>query len=180
MGPCTGTGWPDRSTTGCPGHGGRHSCRLRGDATAAQTFLEIGKDAAFGLGRVTLERFANDIWHTQLRADDGSHPLPDEDHKRGSWSKVTGRSTNGGDIQFVLEGDIPVDSPLVDVVPDPHVVITLTLTVSLDQGRLMFEIDTDIDTGLLGDLFGGLVGAAAGAIVGLIVGISPAACCWRS
>lgn len=145
----------------------------RGDATAAQSFLEMGKDVAFGLGRVTLERFANDIWHSQLRADDGTHPLPDADHKRGDWSRVTGRSTSGGDIQFVLEGDIPVDSPLIDVVPDPHVVITLTLRVSLDHGKLLFAIDTDtdVDTGLLGDLFGGLAGAAAGAIIGLIVGL---------
>jgi hypothetical protein len=133
----------------------------------------VGKDVAFGLGRVTLQRFANDIWHTTLRAEDGSHPLPDADHKRGSWSRVTGRSTNGGNIQFVLEGDVPVDSPLIDVVPDPHVVITLTLRVSLDEGRLVFSIDTDtdVDTGLLGDLFGGLVGAAAGTIIGLIVGL---------
>lgn len=145
----------------------------RGDAAAAQSFLEVGKDVSFGLGRVTLERFANDIWHTTLRADDGSHPLPDADNERGSWSRVTGRSTPSGDIQFVLEGDIPVDSPLIDVVPDPHVVITLTLRVTLDQGRLVFSIDTDtdVDTGLLGDVFGGLVGAAAGAIVGLVVGL---------
>jgi hypothetical protein len=145
----------------------------RGDATAAQSFLEIGKDVALGLGSGTLERFANDIWHTTLRADDGSHPLPDAEHQRGSWSLVTGRCTSSGDLQFVLEGDIPVDSPLIDVVPDPHVVITLTLGVAIVQGRLVFSIDTDtdVDTGLLGDLFGGLVGAAAGAIIGLVVGL---------
>ena len=145
----------------------------RGDADAAQSFLEVGEDVAFGLGRVTLERFANDIWHTTLRADDGSHPLPDADNERGSWSRVTGRCLDNGAIQFVLEGDIPVDSPIIDVVPDPHVVITLTMRVTLDQGRLVFSIDTDtdIDTGLLGDIFGGLAGAAAGAIIGLVVGL---------
>lgn len=144
----------------------------RGEATAARSFLENGEDAAFGLGAVTMERFANDIWHTQLRADDGTHPLPDQDNDRGEWARVTGRCRNGR-LEFVLEGDIPVDSPLIDVVPDPHVEITLTLTVTLDQGRLVFSIDTDtdVDTGLLGDLFGGLVGAAAGAIIGLVVGL---------
>jgi len=145
----------------------------RGDPSAAQSFLETGQHVAFGLGADTFQRFANDIWHTELRAEDGSHPLPDEDHKRGSWSRVTGRTTNSGAIQFVLEGDIPLDSPLIDVVPDPHVEITLTLDVSIDQGQLSFTIDTetDVDTGLLGDLFGGLVGAVAGAIIGLILGL---------
>lgn len=145
----------------------------RGDATAAQSFLKVGQDAAVGLGAETIQRFANDIWHGTLRADDGSHPLPDEDNERGSWSGVTGRTTNGGAIQFVLEGDIPIDSPLIDVIPDPHVEITLTLRVAIIGGNLTFEIetDTDVDTGLLGNLFGGLVGAAAGAIIGLVVGL---------
>ena len=145
----------------------------RGDPDAATSFLPLGQDVAFGLGVATFQRFANDIWHGTLRADDGSHPLPDADEPRGSWSRVTGRTTGDGAIQFVLEGDIPVDSPLIDVVPDPHVEITLTLRVSIVDGSLSFEIDsdTDVDTGLLGDLFGGLVGAAAGAIVGLVIGL---------
>ena len=145
----------------------------RGDPSAAQSFLELGQDVAIGLGAETIQRFANDIWHGTLRSDDGSHPLPDDENERGSWSRVTGRTTAGGAIQFVLEGDIPLDSPLIDVVPDPHVEITLTLRVSIDQGNLTFEIDTDtdVDTGLLGNLFGGLVGAAAAAIIGLVVGL---------
>lgn len=144
----------------------------RGDPAAAQSFLAIGQDIAFGMSSQTLQRFANNIWHTTLRADDGSHPLPDADDKKGEWAKVTGRA-DGGKIKIVLEGDIPVDSPLIDVVPDPHVTITLTLSAKLDAGKLSFTIgtDTEVDTGLLGDLFGGLAGAAAGAIVGLIVGV---------
>lgn len=145
----------------------------RGDPDAALSFLPLGQDVAFGLGAVTIQRFANDIWHGTLRADDGTHPLPDDDDPKGTWSRVTGRTTGDGAIQFVLEGDIPVDSPLIDVVPDPHVVITLTLRVSIVDGTLRFEIDTDtdVDTGLLGDLFGGLAGAAAGAIIGLVIGL---------
>jgi hypothetical protein len=144
----------------------------RGDPGSAQSFLAMGKDVAFGMNGETLQRFANNIWHTTLRADDGSHPLPDEENKKGEWAKVTGRARNGR-IEIILEGDIPVDSPLIDVVPDPHVKITLVLSATLDGGRLIFTIDadTDVDTGLLGDLFGGLAGASAGAIVGLIVGV---------
>lgn len=145
----------------------------RGNASAAQSFLELGQDAAIGLGAETVQRFANDIWHGELRADDGSHPLPDDENPRGTWSRVTGRTTDSGLIQFVLEGDIPVDSPLIDIVPDPHVEITLTLRIEIVGGTLRFEIDTDtdVDTGLLGNLFGGLVGAAAGAIIGLVIGL---------
>jgi hypothetical protein len=144
----------------------------RGDPAAAQSFLAAGQDIAFGMSGETLQRFANNIWHTTLRADDGSHPLPDADNEKGEWEKVTGRGDDGK-IKIVLEGNIPLDSPLIDVVPDPHVTITLTLTAALDDGRLVFTIDTDtdVDTGLLGDLFGGLAGAAAGAIIGLIVGV---------
>ncbi|WP_040491124.1 DUF3892 domain-containing protein [Ilumatobacter nonamiensis] len=145
----------------------------RGDVGAAQSFLATDQDIAFGLGSETIQRFANDIWHTTLRADDGSHPLPDDENEKGSWSRVTGHTAADGVMQFVLEGDIPVDSPLIDVVPDPHVEITLTLRAAITGGALTFEIDTatDVDTGLLGNLFGGLVGGAAGAIVGLIIGV---------
>jgi hypothetical protein len=144
----------------------------RGDPAAAQSFLAMGRDVAFGMNGQTLQRFANNIWHTTLRADDGSHPLPDSENKKGEWAKVTGR-TDDGKIKIVLEGDIPLESPLIDVVPDPHVTIALTLSATMDGGKLVFTIstDTDVDTGLLGDVFGGLAGAAAGAIVGLIVGV---------
>jgi hypothetical protein len=148
----------------------------RGDPGAAQSFLPVGKDIAFGMSGETLQRFANNIWHMKaprgLRADDGSHPLPNEENEKGEWAKVTGRAEDGN-IRMILEGDIPEDSPLIDIVPDPHVKITLTLSATLDGGKLIFTIDTDtdVDTGLLGDLFGGLVGGAAGAIVGLIVGV---------
>jgi hypothetical protein len=43
--------------------------------------------------------------------------------------KVTGRAEDGK-IKIVLEGNIPVDSPLIDIVPDPHVTITLTLSAA--------------------------------------------------
>ncbi len=144
----------------------------RGDPEQAQSFLPAGKDVIFGMNRKTFKRFANNIWHTTLRADDGTHPLPDADNKKGEWSKVTMKPEKGR-IRITLEGDIPLDSPIIDLVPDPHVTITLLLTPSLSDGRLSFSIETetDIDTGLLGDLFGGLAGAAAGAIIGLVIGL---------
>jgi hypothetical protein len=144
----------------------------RGNADDAQSFLPVGKDIAFGMGRETFSRFANNIWHTNLRADDGTHPLPDAENKRGSWSRVTMIPENGK-ISLKLEGDIPVDSPIIDVVPDPHVTITLLLTPMLTDGKLSFRIETetDVDTGLLGDIFGGISGGILGGIIGFIVGL---------
>ena len=92
----------------------------RGDPGVAQSFLLAGQHIAFGMARATFARFANNIWHTNLRADDGTHPLPDAENKRGDWAKVT-MHPEAGKIRLKLEGDIPVDSPLIDVVPDPHV-----------------------------------------------------------
>lgn len=144
----------------------------RGNADEAQSFLPAGKDIVFGMNEKTFKRFANNIWHTNLRADDGTHPLPDAENKKGEWSKVTMKPEKNR-IRIKLEGDIPVDSPIIDLVPDPHVTITLLLTPSLSDGKLTFQIETetDVDTGLLGDLFGGLAGAAAGAIIGLVIGL---------
>jgi hypothetical protein len=143
----------------------------RGNADNALSFLPIGKHVAFGMGRETYSRFANNIWHTNLRADDGSHPLPDEENKRGTWSRVS-MSASGGTMRLKLEGDIPVDSPIIDVVPDPHVTITLSIAPVVSDGKLSFRIepDTDVDTGLLGDLLGGVVGGIVGFIVGLLTG----------
>lgn len=144
----------------------------RGNADDAQSFLPIGEDIAFGMGKETFSRFANNIWHTNLRADDGTHPLPDADNKKGTWSRVTMLPENGK-IRLKLEGDIPVDSPIIDVVPDPHVTITLLLTPTITDGKLSFSIetDTDVDTGLLGDIFAGITGGIGGGIIGLIVGL---------
>lgn len=143
----------------------------RGNIDDAQSFLPLGKDIAFGLSKETLSRFANNLWHTELRAEDGTHPLPDSENKRGDWSKVA-ITGGGGKIRIKLEGDIPVDSPIIDVVPDPHVTITLTITPQIVDGKLTFSIepDTDVDTGLLGDIFGAITGGLGGGIVGGIIG----------
>ena len=144
----------------------------RGDPGVAQSFLPLGQHIAFGMARATFARFANNIWHTNLRADDGTHPLPDAENKRGDWAKVT-MHPEAGKIRLKLEGDIPVDSPLIDVVPDPHVTITLLLTPKLTDGKLSFDIETesDVDSGLLGDLFAAVAGALIGAIIGFVVGL---------
>jgi len=143
----------------------------RGNADDAVSFLPLGKHVAFGFSRDTFGRFANNLWHTQLRAENGSHPLPDEENKAGEWSRVT-ITGNNGKIKIKLEGDVPVDSPIIDIVPDPHVTITLTLTPIIENGLLTFSIDpdTDIDTGLLGNIFGAVTGAVGGGILGGIIG----------
>lgn len=142
----------------------------RGDPSAARSFLPRGKHIAFGMGRATFTRFANNLWHTKLRADDGSHPLPDAENKVGDWAKVS-MQPESGRIRLTLEGDIPVDSPLIDIVPDPHVTLTLFVTPKLVDGALSFDIETDIDTGLLGDLLAAIGGGLAGAIFGFVVGL---------
>ncbi|MCI0507051.1 MAG: hypothetical protein L0Z73_13210 [Gammaproteobacteria bacterium] len=144
----------------------------RGNADNAQSFLPLGEDIAFGMARETFSRFANNIWHTNLRAEDGTHPLPDAENKKGAWSRVTMAPENGR-IRLKLEGDIPVDSPLIDMIPDPHVTITLLLIPTVIDGKLSFSIETetDVDTGLLGDIFGGIAGGILGGIVGFVVGL---------
>lgn len=143
----------------------------RGDADAAQSFLLKGHDIAFGISSAALSRFANNLWHTELRAENGSHPLPNEENKQGEWRRVH-MFASGGKIKIVLEGEVPIDSPIIDVVPDAQVKITLTLTPVLENGTLTFSIDpeTDVDTGLLGDLFGAIAGALGGGVLGGIIG----------
>lgn len=144
----------------------------RGNSDDAQSFVPRGEHVAFGMGRSTYARFANNIWHTQLRADDGTHPLPDADNKAGDWSRVS-MTAEGGRLKLTLEGDIPVDSPIIDLIPDPHVTVTIWLKPRInDDGRLEFELETEtsIDTGLLGDLFAGIVGGLIGLVIGLFTG----------
>jgi uncharacterized protein YcfJ len=143
----------------------------RGDETAALSFLPTGEHIAFGMGKDTYQRFANNLWHTQLRADGGTHPLPDQDNKVGTWSSVS-MSGGGGSMNIVLQGDIPADTPLIDIIPDPHVTITIRITPTVTAGKLSFQIepDTDVDTGLLGDLLGAFVGGIVGFLIGLATG----------
>jgi hypothetical protein len=143
------------------------SQQLRGNADDALSFLPKGKHIAFGMGKNTYQRFANNIWHTELRANDGTHPLPDASDRKGTWDKVS-MWGEGGKIFIRLEGEVPID-----IWPDADVTITLTLTPSVNDGKLSFSIesDTNVDTGILGDIFAFFAGGIGGGIIGFIVGL---------
>jgi hypothetical protein len=143
----------------------------RGDLALARSFLPTGRHLAVGVGRATFPRFASDIWHSELRADDGSHPFPDEEDRKGEWDSVS-VTPGSGRIRIVLKGTVPIDSPLIDVIPDGKVTITIDLTPELAGGDLSFslELDTDIDTGILGDLLAGIGGGIIGFLIGLLAG----------
>jgi hypothetical protein len=142
--------------------------QVRGDANAAISFLPLGEHIAFGMGRVTFNRFANNIWHTELRANDGSHPLPDAENKKGNWHKVSVKG-EAGKIKIVLEGEVPID-----IWPDADVTITLTLTPTLQDGKIIISIetDTDVDTGILGDIFAAIGGGLLGGLIGFVIAVA--------
>lgn len=142
--------------------------QVRGNAADAISFLPKNNHIAFGMGKATYQRFANNIWHTELRnKDDGTHPLPDASDPKGSWNKVSMRGA-GGKIIIKLEGEVPID-----IWPDADVTITLTITPSINDGKLSFSIasDTDVDTGILGDIFAFFAGGLGGGIVGFLIGL---------
>ncbi len=138
----------------------------RGEAELAQSFLPAGKDLVVGIGRDSFPRFANDVWHTELRAEDGSHPLPDDEDPKGTWTVVR-LDPQQGRLRLTLLGKVPID-----VFPDAKVTVTVDLEPRLEDGALAFDlsIDTDVDTGLLGDLFAALTGGLIGLIVGFFTG----------
>lgn len=141
--------------------------QVRGNQDNAITFLPSGNHVGFGMGRETYQRFANHLWHTELRAADGTHPLPDENDRKGTWDSVR-MTGEGGKIIIKLEGEVPID-----IWPDADVTITLTLTPTLTDGVLSFTIETDtnVDTGILGDIFAFFGGGIAGGIIGFVVGL---------
>ena len=143
----------------------------RGDAAAAVSFLPAGRDSAVGVGRPTFGRFANDIWHGELTADDGSHPMPSAEDAVGTWRSAKVEPRNGK-IRITLVGDVPADSPIIDVIPDPVITVTVELTPAIRDGAVTFtmKVDTDIDTGLLGDIFAAVIGGLIGFLIGLAVG----------
>jgi hypothetical protein len=138
----------------------------RGEPLLAQSFLPQGVDVAIGVGQATFPRIANDVWHEQLRADDGSHPLPDADNPIGTWQVVSGAAESGR-IRLTLVGEVPID-----VWPDATVTIDIFLTPNIVDGAITFsiDVDTDVDTGLLGDLFGGIIVGLIGLLLGAVTG----------
>lgn len=144
--------------------GGEHL--PRGEVGLAQSFLPTGRDLAVGIGSDSFPRFANDVWHGALRAEDGKHPLPNEEDPKGSWTAVRLHPQEGR-FRLTLLGTVPID-----FFPDGTVTVTVDLEPRIDGGGLAFDlsIDTDIDTGLLGDLFAALIGGLTGLIVGAFTG----------
>ncbi|MQA14608.1 MAG: hypothetical protein GEV09_10670 [Pseudonocardiaceae bacterium] len=107
----------------------------RGEALLAQSFLPAGTDVAVGIGQATFPRFANDIWHTDLRAADGSHPLPDAENKIGTWHAASSAPEPGG-IRMTLVGEVPID-----VWPDATVTVDVYLRPQVVDGAITFSLD---------------------------------------
>ncbi|HWN70156.1 MAG TPA: hypothetical protein VNM90_21100, partial [Haliangium sp.] len=134
----------------------------------ARSFLPRGKHIAVGLGQDTFERFANNIWHTNLRAPDGSHPLPDGRHEGGGWSRVM-VTPEDGKIRLQLDCELPAGSPR-------QVTMSLVLTPAVSDGSLRYSIGpgTSADLWLLDDLFrgssDGLLGGVMSFVAGLFIG----------
>lgn len=143
----------------------------RGNSANAISFLPLGQDVAIGIPSETLPRFANDIWHTQLTEEDGSHPFPSADDDQGEWQSVS-MSINNGRIRVRLQAKAKIDTPLIDIIPDPDIEITVDLIPLINNGVLTFELvaDADIDFGLLGDLLAAVVGGLIGFVIGLFTG----------
>lgn len=138
----------------------------RGDASLVTSFLPTGKHLAFGVGADTFPRLANDVWHTQLTAPDGSHPLPDQNNDIGHWQSAS-MNTENGRIRLRLDGEVPIDWW-----PDADVDITIDLKPKIEDGMLLFDIDvdSDVDTGVLGDIFAFLTGGLIGLVIGFLLG----------
>jgi len=143
----------------------------RGDPSLAVSFLPLGQDMAIGIGKATFPRFANDAWHTQLRAEDGTHPFPDAENEQGNWESIS-IAAQSGRIRATLKAHVPIDSPLVDLIPDATITIDIDMTPTLVDGAVVFtmHVDTDVDTGILGDLVAGIAGGLIGLLVGLFTG----------
>jgi hypothetical protein len=138
----------------------------RGQVALATSFLPSGVDLAVGIGATTFPRFANDIWHTELRAPDGTHPLPDADDPKGTWNAVSA-APQPGRLRITLVGEVPID-----LWPDATVRVDIYLTPTVEDGVAGFrlDVDTDVDTGLLGDLFAGFLGGFLGLLLGALTG----------
>ena len=138
----------------------------RGQVALATSFLPSGADLAVGIGATTFPRCANDIWHTELRAAVGTHPLPDAEDRRGTWSVVSA-APQPGRLRITLVGEVPID-----IWPDATVRIDIHLTPTVEDGVVGFrlDIDTDVDTGILGDLFAGFLGGLLGLLLGALTG----------
>lgn len=139
----------------------------RGNAADAVSILPNGQHIALGLARDSFFRFANNIWHTSLRAPDGSHPLPAPgEDKKGDWKRIKVSVTKKR-IKFTLEGEVPIDWW-----PDADVDLELVLKPQLIDGKLTFAMDTDldVDTGFWGDVLAFTIGVLGGFLIALLSG----------
>jgi hypothetical protein len=137
----------------------------RGNAGDARSFLPRGKHIAVGMGRDTFTRFANNLWHTNLRAADGSHPLPAGGHEGGTWSRVAVTPEDGA-IRLQLDCELPAGSPR-------QVAMSLLLTPAVTDGSLRYSIGpgTSADIRLLDELFRGTPDGVLGGVMSFVAGL---------
>lgn len=146
----------------------------RGHVEFAQSILPAGQDLALGIGSSTWPRFANDVWHgfrVVSASGEVSHPFPDSEKKKGNWKAVSIKPASGK-IKADLVAKAKVDTPIVDIVPDPTVKVQVTITPRIDAGDVLFDVssDIDVDSGILGDVIafmgGDLIGWVATKLFG--------------
>jgi hypothetical protein len=152
---------PASSPSGSPGG----ATVPRGNAGDARSFLPRGKHIAVGMGRDTFSRFANNLWHTNLRAADGSHPLPDGRHEGGTWTRVT-VTPEDGKIRLQLDCELPAGSPR-------QVATSLLLTPAVTSGSLRYSIGpgASADLRLLDDLFRGTADGVLAGVMSFVAGL---------
>jgi hypothetical protein len=137
----------------------------RGDASRAQSFLPRGKHVAAGVGRDTFARLASNAWHTNLCAEDGSHPLPDPGHAAGRWSHASMTPVDGA-ILLQLACEVPLDGL-------HAVTLTLRITPGVSDGALRCSVAplASADTALLDFLFRGIPDGLTCGVMSFVVGL---------
>lgn len=161
----------------------------RGDLLNAQNFLNDGQDIAFGMPGNLYAKLANDAFQKMAEeTSEGSgvftypiHETPN-DPESDVKGKIHGVSMYAQNGQLVIDvsGQYFVDTPIIDIVPDPEFNFLIYIKPEIKDGLIEWKFDYDLEIGplykvisiflavLLGIIFGpgGLI---AGGILALAV-----------
>lgn len=128
----------------------------RGDTAKALNFLTNDKDLAFGMPGSIYFKLANDAFQKlaeETSKNSGIFRYPLRNNLNDKSGEITGKFTSvsifadSGNFIIKISGEYFIDTPVVDIVPDPSFDVYIYCIPIITNGVITWKFDYDFDIG---------------------------------
>ena len=147
----------------------------RGDLSNALNFLPNEQDIAFGMPGGLFPKLGNDAFQKmaeETSEGSGNYTYPIHENPNDKESDVKGKISgismyaDNGTLVIDVSGEYFIDTPLVDIIPDPSFDFYIYIKPEINDGLITWKFDYDLDIGPLYEVLSVFIGVLLGIIFG--------------